>query len=235
MPTNRVLTDADREKLADTMRTMFQFWPELYNRKIADSMVQFAFCYDTALLLGIQAALDTQKTPYVLAAGSHEDIATECLKLNGFVVVGVDPVINCDLHTFRLRTSKLFNLVVSASVLEHAENDEEFIADCCDLLLPGGFGIFTMDFKDDWSQGQRVPYTSRRFYTTHDLTIRLPNVLAAHNCELVDEPDYSGKDRFSWENINYSFASFVFRKKELENASVGDKDDGNTSGRDDNN
>lgn len=185
----------------------------MFARKIPQSMVQFAFCY--AAVLELDAfGIDTDRCSTILSAGSYEDITTECLKTRNFDVVGVDPVLNCDLHTYTQGNSYLYDFVVSASVLEHVENDEEFIADSCNLLLPGGYGVFTMDFKNDWTPGQRVPTTSRRFYTAHDLTVRLPGILSTCNCALVDTPDYSAVDSFSWEGIQYSFASFVFRKKQ---------------------
>jgi SAM-dependent methyltransferase len=191
------------------MDTMRKYWPQMYARKIPDSMVQFAFVYD--MVLNFDATNDTPGN--LLSAGSHEDIATECLKINDFPVVGVDPVINETLRSFKKRLPfMLFDYVVSASVLEHTENDEEFIADACDLLCPGGYGVFTMDFKNDWKPGERLPTTSNRFYTAHDLTVRLPAILAAHNCAIVGEQDYSARDRFQWEGIDYSFATFVFQK-----------------------
>lgn len=212
MPLNRVLTDADRADLASVQETMKSYCPEMFYRKIANSMVQFAFCYNTARQVKRR---NFEESPFVLSAGSHEDIATECLKLDGYSVVGIDPVINCDLHTFRQRWyTNEFDIIVSASVLEHVENDEEFVADCCDLLKPGGTAIFTMDFKDDWHPGHRVPTTSRRFYTSYDLMVRLPAVLERHSCRLADSSDYTARDHFQWEGINYSFASFVFIKKD---------------------
>lgn len=191
---------------------MREYWPEMSARKIPDSFVQFAYAYQAVLDLDAEINPHTVADISVLSAGSHEDIATECLKLDGFSVVGIDPVWNCDLHTFALRRQRLFKYVVSASVLEHTTDDEEFVADACDLLMPGGYGIFTMDFKNDWSVGQRVPNTSNRFYTTHDLTVRLPAVLKSHGCHVLGTQDYSAVDRFQWEGINYSFASFIFKK-----------------------
>lgn len=205
---NKVLVDNDRIALAPTTAHMQSMWPELFRRKIPDSMVQFAFAYTIARDL-----FENVSCPFTLSAGAYEDIVTECLKLDGYAIVDVDPHINCDLHTFAQRMpAHIFDLVISASVLEHVENDEEFLNDCCTLLRPEGYGVFTMDFKDDWRPGQRVPYTSRRFYTTEDLTRRLPAVLAQHNCRVVGEQDYSARDTFIYDGINYSFASFIFKK-----------------------
>lgn len=209
---NTVLTDKHRYELASTIDQMRTYWPEMFSRKIPESMVQFAFAYKAvieldALIPNIQAPDLT-----VLSAGSHEDIATECLKIDGFSVTGIDPVWNVDLHTFAQRRLRKYKYVVSASVLEHTANDEEFVGDACDLLFSGGYGIFTMDYKDNWSKGQRVPTTSNRFYRNFDLTQRLPKVLNKHGCEVVGPQDYSAQDRFQWEGIDYSFATLIFKK-----------------------
>lgn len=207
MSINRVLTDFDRENLQLVCLEMQRMWPELFSRKISDSMVQFAYLYNYC------NNKFYSKDVAILLAGSHEDIVGECLRYNGFHTVGIDPAINCDLHTFVQRNPKYrVSVVLSASVLEHTENDEEFIADSCSLLIPGGYGVFSMDFKADWHPGQPVPYTSRRFYTPSDLTERLRGVLKTHGCDLVEEPDYTAKDRFVWDGINYSFATWIFRK-----------------------
>lgn len=211
MSINRVLTDIDRKLFSPTCDFMQKTWPELYSRKIPDSLVQFAFAFDMTLDRSEEFAVH-DLSPFTLCAGSYEDIVGECLKIEKFAVIGIDPVLNCELHTFALRTSLKFDMVVSASVLEHVENDEEFVADCCNLLVHGGYGVFTMDFKADWTPGQPVPYTSRRFYTPSDLTGRLRDVLRANSCDLVQEPDYTGRDRFIWDGINYSFATWVFKK-----------------------
>lgn len=203
---NRILTDADREQYKDSIETMYTFVPEMTGNKIASALVQQAFVYQLAL---IYAPFDN---PKILSAGSYQDTAAELLRYNGYAVYDVDPVINCDLRTFKNRTRNKYDVIISTSVLEHTTNDEEFIADICDLLADGGVAILTCDFKDDWVAGQPVPYTSNRFYTKQDLEVRLPAVLAAHQCRLIGTPDYNDKDSFVWDGINYSFATFVFRK-----------------------
>lgn len=209
---NCVLTDRHRVILADTIAQMRAYWPEMSARKIPDSMVQFAFAYQAVIDLDAKIANPSITDMSVLSAGSHEDIATECLKLDGFSVVGIDPVWNCDLHTFAERRQRKFKYAVSASVLEHTTNDEEFIGDMCDLLLPEGFGILTMDYKDNWSPGQHVPNTSNRFYREFDLTQRLPAVIAAHGCSVYGAQNYNGTSNFEWEGIQYSFATLLFQK-----------------------
>lgn len=203
---NRTLTDIDREAYKGTIARMYKHVPEMSGNKIASALVQQAFVYD----LSIEVA--PKPCPMILSAGSYQDTAAELLRYDGYAVYDVDPVINTYLHTFRNRTSNKYDVIISTSVLEHTTNDEEFIADICDLLVSGGIAILTCDYKDDYKVGNPVPYTSNRFYTSYDLTVRLPAILEAHGCTLVDIPDYSDKDTFVWDGIQYSFATFVFKK-----------------------
>ena len=212
---NRILTDADRELYKPVIDAMYTYVPEMTGNKIASALVQQAFVYDTALqarqLMSI-TGIPISGTR-IVSAGSYQDTAAELLRYDGFAVYDVDPVINCDLHTFKQRRGNYkYDVVISTSVLEHTTNDEEFIADICDLLEPNGIAIVTCDFKDDYKAGDPVPYTSNRFYTKFDLLERLRDVLQAHNCVLIDEPNYDDKDTFVWDGINYSFATYVFRK-----------------------
>jgi SAM-dependent methyltransferase len=205
MSINHVLTDKDRAELAAVIDQMRAYWPEMFARKIPQSLVQFAYCYNTVLTLHPLGAR-------ILCAGSYEDIVGECLKLDGYNVVGIDPLLNCDLHTFTTRTDRKFDIVLSASVLEHVPDDEQFVAECCQLLLPGGIGVFTVDFKDTYIPGDRLPTTDVRFFTRNDLEVRLRQVLKANGCDLIEEPVYTDTDNFNWEGIDYSFASWIFIK-----------------------
>src|SRR6188472_4064276 len=126
---NRVLTDADRERYKDDIQTMYKFVPEMTGNKIASALVQQAFVYNMTLIC---ARFDM---PRILSAGSYQDTAAELLRYNGYAVYDVDPVINCDLRTFKDRTRNKYDVIISTSVLEHTQNDEEFIADICELLV----------------------------------------------------------------------------------------------------
>lgn len=206
---NRVLTDLDRNDYKSIIERMYECVPEMTGNKIASALVQQAFVFKQACNLGSDPV---EGHALILSAGSYQDTAAELLRYFGYAVYDVDPVINCDLHTFKPRAHQEYDIIISTSVLEHTTNDEEFIADICDLLIYGGHAILTCDFKDDWTPGQPVPYTSNRFYTKYDLEVRLRNVLKAHGCDLIEEPDYSERDTFVWDGINYSFATYVFRK-----------------------
>lgn len=211
---NRILTDVDRAYYQPIIDRMYKDVPEMSGNKIGTAIVQQAFVYDIARRYVISTYKDDNVE--ILSAGSYQDTAAELLRFDGFAVYDVDPVINTDLRTFKARHQATRNtgyeIIISTSVLEHTANDEEFIADICDLLVNDGRAVLTCDFKDDYTAGDPVPYTSNRFYTKNDLLVRLPNILTQHGCSLVEVPNYDDKDTFIWDGINYSFATFVFRK-----------------------
>lgn len=206
---NRILTNKDRETLNSIVDELFSLCPAMMARKIPEANVQQAFTFSTAKKY---ATLDSE----ILSAGSFEDTATEGLKKQGYKVTDVDPNINTDLHNFYLQNSSKYDIIVSTSVLEHVKNDEEFIEDCCKLLKDGGYAIFTMDFNDDYYPGKEVPATVIRQYTKYDLEERLPKVLEANDCELVGSHNWNAAPDFFYQGHIYSFATFVFRKKEKE-------------------
>jgi len=203
---NRILTDVDREELEPVIAEMQRLCPDVMARKIPDANVQQAF-----VLNEVQKEYKNGKF-FTLSVGCFEDTAYEYLKAKETGVVGIDPEKNFDLHTYIGKTNKLYDIVFATSVLEHVEDDEQFLDDMCSLMKVGGLGILTMDFKNDYKAGDPVPYTDVRFYTRHDLEVRLKAVLDKNDCEFVDEPDWTGKDRFVYQGHNYSFATFVFRK-----------------------
>lgn len=201
---NRILTDADREVFAPIIQEMYEK-SSITCRKISSALVQQAFVIDT-----IRKHVPTGA--HILSVGDFEDCASDVLKYT-YDVFGIDPVINYDVHTFRSIHKEPFDAIISTSVLEHTVNDEEFIEDCCYYLKSGGIAVLTVDFKNDYVFGDKLPSTSNRFYTTGDLTGRLIEVLLRNNCRLFGEIDYSSQDSFSWEGIFYSFATFCFIKE----------------------
>lgn len=202
---NRILTDDDRRAYQGIIDEMAAHSPEMIGRKISSALVQQAFVVNTIREL-------VPKGSDILSAGAYEDTAGELLKKE-YNVVDVDPAINMDLRGYRsVFPNVRVEAVISTSVLEHTTNDEEFIEDICRLLKPDGIAVLTCDYKADYKQGDRLPSTSNRFYTEHDLLNRLWAVILRNGCYLIDKPDYSARDNFSWEGIPYSFATYVFRK-----------------------
>ena len=182
----------------------------MMSRKIGAANVQQSFALDHVLTLLESPTYDGYGT--ICCAGSFEDTAGEFLRVSNYDITMVDPAINSDLHTFRLNTSKKFDIVLSVSVLEHVENDEEFIDDICYLLNPGGTAVLTMDFNNTYRPGDPLPATDVRFFTHHDLSERLIRVLERNGCSLVDGSDWTAEPDFIYQGHLYSFATFVFKK-----------------------
>lgn len=213
MATNRLLTDRDREFLKPTISAMWMACPEMMLRKIQRANVQQAFVVYEVLKFMISP---TKKK--VLSVGCYDDTAFEYLKYIDVAkdIIGIDPAINMDLHSFRNgKTAKDglgFDIIFSTSVIEHVKNDIEFLDDICKLLNKNGVGILTMDFNNSYKLGDPLPATDLRFYTKADLEIGFNFVLEKNGCGLVDTPEWDGEPEFTHDGCNYSFATFVFRK-----------------------
>lgn len=208
MTVNRLLTDVDRLNLKHVIDKMFIICPDMMSRKISRANIQQAFMLDM-----IKDELKGDVFKPTLCVGCFEDTAYECLLRYGLSVAGIDPDVNVDLHTFRLsHDPESFDVIFSTSVIEHVPDDEQFMEDICLLLKPGGLGVLTCDFNNNYKVGDLLPYSDLRFYTENDLKFRLGKIIHKHNCEFVDTPDWTGEPEFSHDGCNYSFATFAFRK-----------------------
>jgi len=205
MTINRLLTDEDRINMAPLISNMWRVCPDMMRRKIERANVQQAFVLDTVIKEGGLGGKS------IISVGCYDDTAYECLRLDVANIIGIDPTINQDLHTFRQNHSVGFEIAFSTSVLEHVEDDLQFVEDMCTLLLPSGLGILTMDFNDSYKLGDRLPQSDLRFYTKQDL-YGLRFIINKLGCELVDTPDWSGEPEFTHDGCTYSFCTFVFRK-----------------------
>lgn len=202
---NRLLTNEDRENFKPLIAKMFEACPDMMARKIALANVQQAYIVDKVLAT-------VEEGDKLLCAGSYEDTANEYLKTLGLSITEIDPLLNVDLHKFKLLAKDLYNIIFSTSVIEHVPDDEQFIADICSLLEPGGTAILTCDFKEGWKKGDPVHPLDCRFYTEYDLNVRLRAVLEMCDCRLVGEPMWKGRPDFFFDGFAYSFATLVFRK-----------------------
>ena len=206
---NKLLNQKEHANYVAALKLMEEHSPEMLGRKIKEATIQQAFTLQTALDL-------TPKGGLVLSAGSWEDTATESLKKLGYDVIDVDPAINSDLKTYFDNNPDKhgkIDSVVSTSVIEHVERDEEFIDCICKLLKSGGYGIVTMDYNNEYlNGGVSKPNEDVRLYTEFDLRIRLNNILEDNECELL-EADYNGENDFCYAGHWYTFATFVFKKK----------------------
>ena len=189
---------------------MFELLPDMMGRKIQEANVQQAFVIDT-----VEKFAQKFMQPKILCVGSYEDTAAATLKKLGYLMEEIDPVLNYDLDSYFNQTSTVkgsYQVIFSTSVLEHVDNDELFIQQIVDLLAPGGVGILTCDYIDQYQSGDVIPDVDRRLYTQKDLKERILPLLKG--CYLVDEPQwdcpnpdfvYAGKYR-------YTFATLVFQK-----------------------
>jgi hypothetical protein len=209
MKYNRLLSDTDRERYKKLIDSMFLLCPEMMSRKIPLANVQQAFTLE-AVGEFIKEGLGSS----ILCVGSFEDTAAECLTKNGIMLTKIDPLINMDLHTFiesDIRNNLLFGIIFSTSVIEHVEDDNQFLKDICSILEPNGVCILTCDFNNSYKPGDKLPYSDVRFYTKKDFT-RMKKILKEYNCGLLDKPNWEGEPEFTHDGCTYSFGTFVFRK-----------------------
>ena len=208
---NTILDNNYREFYKSQIQQIYQISNKSTERKIPESLVQHAFILDTIY----KHIHSSGNTPKILSIGSYEDSVTSCLKLLGYLVDTIDPILNYDLTTFMSKpTTQLgsYDIVFSTSVLEHVEEDEFFMNNMAKLLKSNGIGVITCDFKKDYKKGDPKLNIDFRFYTKNDLEKRIiPNLV---NCELLSNSNWDYiKPDFFHSGHNYSFASLAFRKK----------------------
>lgn len=202
---NIILDDTQREKYKDTINILKTVCPETISRKIDRANVQQGFMLDQVLSL-------THSTSELLCVGSFEDTACEALKSYGRNIHEIDPEINISLDTFFKSTTQKFDVVFSTSVIEHVGNDEIFLDQICKLIKPGGYGVLTCDFNNDYKIGDAKPKEDYRLYTKHDLLGRLNKILLDNGCSLYGEINYDAKPDFHYGGCVYSFATYTFVK-----------------------
>ena len=208
---NRILDDEARKLYQPAVEKLFELVPKTMSKKIARANVQQGFVFDTVYRL-----LKNYNYPKILCIGSYEDTSSMALQKMGYEIEEIDPMINYYLQEFYSKpTTKKnsYNIIFSTSVIEHDRDDESFIKCIEGLLAVGGIVVITCDYKDGWKPSDPKPNVDARFYTRYDLEHRLLSYLP--NCKLVDEsewdcphPDFNYLGKYQ-----YSFASFVIRKK----------------------
>ena len=206
---NNILDDKARKLFEGTINQMLDYLPDLMKRKIPEANVQQAFVLDS--VYKIISKIDNPKT---LCIGSFEDSAADSLKLLGFNIVEIDPMVNYDLNTFMTKPTTVknsFDLVFSTSVIEHVENDGEFIEHIVSLLKKGGVAVLTCDYLDSYKIGDSKPIVDYRLYTQKDFSERLFSKFA--NCEFLEKPQWDCPNPDFWyEGVNYTFATIVVKK-----------------------
>ena len=207
---NQILDNKKREEYQPALDFIKHIAPEINAKKIPEANIQQAFVFDTTYRI----AESQKQLKKILAVGAFEDTAAIVLKKLGFPIEFIDPTINYDLNTFITKPdvkSQSFDIILSTSVIEHVEHDEEFLQDIAYLLKVGGWGILTCDFNDAYKKGDQLPQSDFRFYTKRDFLERLlPSI---PNCKLPDEPCWDCSDPdFTYDGCSYTFASLVFQK-----------------------
>jgi len=206
---NRILDNTARVQYESVISELFELVPDMMSRKIPEANVQQAFVFDT-----VQNFATQFKSPKILCVGSYEDTAAASLKKLGYKLKEIDPVINYDLNKFfhKLFTRKgSYDIIFSTSVIEHVKDDELFIRQIAELLVPDGSAILTCDYNDQYKPGDPIPSEDFRLYTQKDLKERLLPLLK--DCSLVDEPQWDCPNPdFTYAGCHYTFATFVFRK-----------------------
>jgi SAM-dependent methyltransferase len=207
---NRILDRSAFVTYKPAIDFLFRHLPGIMARKMPAANIQQAFVLDTVMRL-----MPKDRRPALLCVGSFEDTAAGAISLSGHPVEEVDPVINYDLGTFMTKPSckpGSYDVVFSTSVIEHVADDEEFIKQFEQLLAPGGYGVLTCDFNDQWRPGDPLPVEDRRFYTQRDLRERLMSLIPG--CQLADQPNWRcDQPDFEYGGCRYTFATLVFRKR----------------------
>ena len=206
---NRILDRSAFATYGPALEYLSCHLPEIMARKIPAANIQQAFVLDTVMRLA-----PSGRQPALLCVGSYEDTAAGAIAISGLGLDEVDPVINYDLSTFMTKPSckrGSYDVVFATSVLEHIADDEGFLKHFEELLAPGGYGVLTCDFNDNYRSGDPLPVEDRRLYTERDLQERLMPLL--RRCELVDTPSWQcDEPDFVYGGCRYTFASLVFRK-----------------------
>jgi SAM-dependent methyltransferase len=207
---NRILDNSARELYKPAIDFFFTNFPDLIAKKIPAANVQQGFVFNTAVNLAAKFS-----NPKLLSVGAFEDTAAEGLKLLNYDIDFIDPVLNYDLETFLSKPTvkkASYDVIISTSVIEHVEFDEKFVQDIAYLLKKGGYAILTCDYKDQYKKGDEIPDVDYRFYTQHDLKVRLMGTIP--DCKLFDSPDWDceNPDFYYGSIYNYTFATLVFYK-----------------------
>jgi hypothetical protein len=208
---NRILDDEARKLYKPSVEKLFELVPKTMAKKISRANVQQGFVFDT-----VYRYLKNYKKPKILCVGSYEDTASMALKKMGHEIEEIDPMINYYLQEFYTKPTtqkNSYDIIFSTSVIEHDPDDKSIMQCIAGLLAVGGMAILTCDYKDGWKEGDPKPNVDARFYTKYDLEKRLLSYIP--DCELVDKPEWDcpHPDFNYLGKYQYSFASFVIRKK----------------------
>jgi glycosyltransferase involved in cell wall biosynthesis/SAM-dependent methyltransferase len=203
---NTVLTDDFREALYPQEEEIARLYPEMYKRKIPQSNVQQAF---------VKSKVEEFARPEstILCVGYNEDTAYFSLKEKGYRIDAIDPEFDMDLNKFHslYGGKRFYDVIFSTSVIGHVEDDREFISQIVDFLAHGGAAVLTMNYRNTYIPGEKIPAVDYRLYT-QDRILRhfVPRL---KGCRLLDIPDWDYAPDFEYEGYLYGFAAMVFKKE----------------------
>lgn len=208
-PMNRILDNSAREFYKSTIAQIYEIARASTDRKIPESLVQYAFILDT-----VYKKIQKLQKSKILSVGCFGDSTVICLRQLGYAIEGIDPVLNYDLNSFMTRPStklRSYDIVFSTSFLGRVKEDEIFMNNMVKLLKPGGLGLITCDFNKSYEFGGLNLPDNYRFYTEADFLERIIPVL--DGCELVGAHNWNyDKPDFSQAGFAYTLASLVFKK-----------------------
>jgi SAM-dependent methyltransferase len=194
---------------AEEVGLMQKYAPEIVAIKYQNSLYQHA-----AMLHYVLAA--ATKEMEILCVGSNGDVPAEVLKKMGYTVIGIDPSINVDLATYKKQfPDKRFDLIFSTSVIEHVEDDKQFVLDMAYFLKPGSLCLVTCDFKADFKPGDYKFADQFRLYTEKSLH-ELATLVCNEGCMLTDTPQWGltpADMDFELAGLQYSAVGIAFKKQ----------------------
>ncbi|MBU2529277.1 methyltransferase domain-containing protein [bacterium] len=206
---NIILDDVARRTYDVAVRLLGELCPDLIKRKMPRANIQQGFVLDTVYRFAKEL-----HNPKILCVGCYEDTAAYALAKLGINFDAIDPMINFNLQDFLDRPTTLkghYDIIFSTSVIEHVDDDEQFVKDIAVLLNSNGVAVLTCDFQDTYKLGDEIPEVCERFYTKYDLENRLMNVMPY--CKLIGKPNWDCDNYdFVFDKYRYTFATFVFRK-----------------------
>ena len=207
LASNRVLTPRDRERLRPAVAELHELCPGMMSRKFPQAVFQNAFIFEQARHLA-------KRGDSIILVGGYEDPIGPALERLGYRVTITDPQVDGRDSTQvlydSLRSGTLYDLVISCSVLEHVEEDVDFVQSLFELLKPGGTALLTADFRADWHSGIPKPAPDVRLYSPVRLRV-LADALPPGS--LIGPPAWDAvPPYFHYDGSDYGFCSFAFRR-----------------------
>lgn len=210
--TSHVLTVEERTELQPTVDLLREKAPEIMSRKFPEAVFQQAWSYK--FWMDHKESIPEGTT---LIIGSYDDPVADALLADGVQSDCVDPEVNgLTLHdaiTKHILPPNSYAFIFANSVLEHVENDHEFVSDICNLLIPGGYGLLTLDYDDSWVPGKPLPPSDYRLYTRKSL-LKLTETVKTAGGKVVEANWSPVSPYFYYAGILYSFATIVITKDE---------------------